>query len=185
MPHQQITSRFHATLYRPELDQDSDSWSFLLLPQEVSDTLPRRGRTTVDGLIQGHPFQATLEPDGRLGHWLRVEHALQEQAKIAIGDWVHLEISPVAEEPEPLVPNDLATALAAAPESYRTWESTTAVARLDWIHWIVSAKHAKTRAKRIVDACDMLAQGKKRVCCFDSSGYYSKAFCAPTPAPQK
>ena len=48
------------------------------------------------------------------------------------------------------------------------------IARLDWIHWITSAKQLKTRAKRIGDACDMLASGKKRVCCFDQSGYYSK-----------
>jgi hypothetical protein len=29
------------------------------------------------------------------------------------------------------------------------------------------------------DACDMLASGKKQVCCFDPSGYYSKVFRAP------
>jgi uncharacterized protein YdeI (YjbR/CyaY-like superfamily) len=66
-----------------------------------------------------------------------------------------------------------------APESRATWDATTTLARVDWIHWIVSAKQSKTRAKRIADACDMLASGKKRVCCFDPSGFYSKAFCAP------
>lgn len=53
------------------------------------------------------------------------------------------------------------------------------VARVDWIHWIVSAKQAQTRAKRISDACEMLASGERRVCCFDPSGFYSKAFGAP------
>jgi hypothetical protein len=47
------------------------------------------------------------------------------------------------------------------------------------VHWIESAKQAKTRAKRVEGACDMLAKGKRRVCCFDPSGYYSKAFAAP------
>ncbi len=28
----------------------------------------------------------------------------------------------------------------------------------------------------------MLASGKRRVCCFDPSGFYSKAFKAPQPA---
>jgi hypothetical protein len=53
---------------------------------------------------------------------------------------------------------------------------------VDWIHWIESAKQAKTRAKRVRTACEMLAAGKKRVCCFDPSGYYSKAFRAPEAA---
>jgi len=85
----------------------------------------------------------------------------------------------VAQEPEPDVPPDLREALEAHPESRATWDATTTIARLDWIHWITSAKQAKTRKKRINDACDMLASGEKRVCCFDPSGYYSKAFSAP------
>ena len=86
------------------------------------------------------------------------------------------------QELEPDVPSDLREALHAVPEARATWEKTTTIARIDWIHWITSAKQAKTRTKRIADACDMLAAGKKRVCCFDPSGYYSKAFSAPQAA---
>ena len=85
----------------------------------------------------------------------------------------------MAREPEPEVPEDLREALQAAPEARAVWEATTTLARVDWIHWITTAKQAKTRAKRIDDACDMLASGKKRVCCFDPSGFYSKAIRAP------
>ncbi len=42
--------------------------------------------------------------------------------------------------------------------------------RIDWIHWIESARQARTLLKRMADAGDMLASGKKRVCCFDPSG---------------
>jgi uncharacterized protein YdeI (YjbR/CyaY-like superfamily) len=85
-------------------------------------------------------------------------------------------------EPEPDLPADFQEALTAAPEARKDWNETTTLARLDWIHWITSAKQLKTRAKRIGDACDMLASGKKQVCCFDQSGYYSKAFRAPEAA---
>jgi hypothetical protein len=117
-----------------------------------------------------------------LSHWLRVSRLLRESAGVDVGDIVTLEIVPVEQEPEPEIPPDLQEALAAAPESRRVWNDTTTIARLDWIHWITSAKQARTRAKRIGDACDMLASGKSRVCCFDPSGYYSKAFCAPEAA---
>jgi hypothetical protein len=96
-----------------------------------------------------------------------------------IGDFVTIEIAPVEQEPEPELPLDIQKALMAAPEAWTVWSDTTTIARLDWIHWITSAKQAKTRVKRIADACDMLASGKHRVCCFDPSGYYSKAFSVP------
>jgi hypothetical protein len=155
----------------------------VVLPKEVSACLPRRGRASVQGTLNGQPFQATLDPDGRRSHWLRVDADLRAKAGADFGDLVTLEIRPMAEEPEPAVPADLQAALAAAPSARKGWEDTTPVARLDWIHWIESAKQAKTRAQRVQNACDMLTSGKRRVCCFDPSGFYSKAFSAPAEAP--
>ena len=174
-----VKCRFEARLLRPAKPAGDRSWTFVVLPREASEQLPRRGRTTVAGKLNGHPFQATLEPDGQLSHWLQVSSTLQEAAGAAAGDVVTLELAPVASEPEPEIPADLQAALAAIPRACEVWNATTTIARVDWIHWITSAKQLKTREKRIADACDMLASGKKRVCCFDQSGYYSKAFRAP------
>ncbi len=174
------SSKFKAKLFRPEkLVGDDTSWAFVILPKDASEKLPRRGRTTVEGAINGHAFRATLEPDGQLSHWLRVDKELLEAAESNIGDIVTFEITSVEQEPEPDIPSDLQEALNAAPEARSVWNDTTTIARLDWIHWITSAKQAKTRTQRINDACDMLASGKRRVCCFDPSGYYSKALSAP------
>ena len=175
-------SCFKAKLLRPAKSSGEAPHAFIVLPKAVSDKLPRRGRTTVDGTMNGHSFRITLEPDGQLSHWLPVERTLLETVGAECGDLVTLEIQPVAQEPGPEVPLDLQNALAALPDARSVWDDTTTVARLDWIHWITSAKQLKTRAKRISDACDMLSSGKRRVCCFDPSGYYSKAFCAPKPA---
>lgn len=174
------SSRFQARPLRPK-GSGGDAWAFVVLPQEASAKLSRRGRTTVAVVMNGHRFEALLEPDGRKSHWLRIEARELESARAAIGQEAEFEISALEHEPEPEVPSDLAEALQAAPESQATWDATTTIARIDWIHWITSAKQASTRAKRINDACEMLATGKKRVCCFDVSGYYSKAFSAPQP----
>jgi hypothetical protein len=178
-----MKSQFKAKLRRPATTSASDTpWAFIVLPKSASDKLPRRGRTTVDGTINGQLFQATLEPDGQLSHWLRIEKELLKTTGANIGDNVTLEIRPVEKEPEPHIPSDLEKALAAVPEARAAWEDTTTIARLDWIHWITTAKQSKTRSQRIGKACDMLASGKRRVCCFDPSGYYSKAFSAPEEA---
>jgi len=132
--------------------------------------------------MNGQPFQATLEPDGQLSHWLKVDRELLEAAGVEVGDPVTLELAPVKQEPEPAVPADLHEALAASPEARAMWDDTTVIARLDWIHWIESAKQSKTRQRRIANACDMLASGKRRVCCFDPSGFYSKSLSSPQAA---
>lgn len=172
-------SRFEARLLRPKEFGEENSWAFVVLPQEGSAKLPRRGRITVEGTINGHEFRALLEPDGQKSHWLKIDEKLLKDSGVNFGDTARFEIIAVDDEPEPEVPSDLIEALAASPEARATWEDTTVIARLDWIHWITSAKQTKTRNKRINDACDMLASGKRRVCCFDPSGYYSKAFSAP------
>ena len=173
--------RFEAQLLRPKVPKNS-SWSFLVLPKGASARLPTRAKTTVDGTINGAPLRATLEPDGQGSHWLKVTRKTRESAGATAGEVVALEITPAAEEPEPRVPADLKKALAAAPDARALWSDITPIARRDWIHWITSAKREETRARRVRNACEMLASGKRRVCCFDRSGIYSKAFSAPEAA---
>jgi hypothetical protein len=174
--------RFKAKLLRPAKTANGSSWSFLILPRSASAKLPTRGMTTVAGAINGYPFRATLEPDGQKSHWLKVDRKMREAAGAEVGDVVPLEIMSVGKEPEPRVPADLRKALAAAPKARALWSEITTVARRDWIHWITSAKRLETRARRIDNACKMLAAGKQRVCCFDRSGFYSKSFGAPEEA---
>jgi hypothetical protein len=170
---------FSATLFRPVATGKAVSWTFLVLPKQASAKLPSRGMTSVAGTLNGFPFRATLEPDGQGGHWLKVDRKLRAAAGTEAGDVVTLEIAPLAEEPEPKVPADLRKALAAAPQARELWSNITPVARRDWIQWIVSAKQAETRARRIKNACSMLAAGKRRPCCFDRSGMYSKSLSCP------
>jgi hypothetical protein len=139
--------------------------------------------TAIEGTLNGFSFQSTLEPDGQKSHWLRVERKLSKAAGADAGDVVTLEIVPAAKESEPTVPADLRKALAAAaPKARALWSDATPIARRDWIHWITSAKQPETRTRRIKNACSMLAAGKRRPCCFDRSGFYSKSLNAPKAA---
>ena len=84
------------------------------------------------------------------------------------------------------MPPELRRALANAPAGKAgkpgardVWADITPAARRDWIHWIESAKQAETRERRVATAIDMLAKGKRRPCCFDRSGMYSKSLACP------
>ena len=178
------TSKIHFTakLSRPAEPDKAGDWTFLVLPKNASAKLPTRGRTPVEGTINGAPFQAELEPDGQKSHWLKVNRKLSAAARAKAGDIVAFEIAVPAKEPEPKVPADLRKALAAAPKARAVWKDITTNARRDWIHWIDSAKQSETRVRRVANACSMLAGGKRRVCCFDRSGFYDKSMSAPKAA---
>lgn len=176
------TVEFQATVRRP-LRPEGAPWTFVRLPMDASAQLPSRSQVSVAGWIGAVAFQATLQPDGEGGHWLKLDHALMLAAEVAAGVEVQFRLRPCSVEPEPELPADLDAALAAHPAARTTWNATTALARRDWIHWIGSGKQAATRVKRIQSACSMLAAGKRRVCCFDRSGQYSRTQAAPEAAP--
>ena len=177
------TIHFNAKLHRPARVANAENWTFLNLPQDASDMLPARSMVSVQGTIKNFPFQATLEPDGQGGHWLRVKPDLHNAAGLTIGELVTLEIAPVSVEPEPEVPDDLQLALESAPAKAReTWLATTPLARRDWIYWIITGKKAETRIKRIEVAISKMTAGSRRPCCFDRSGMYDKSLSCPVAA---
>ena len=177
--------RFSATLLSPKRSSPRAkpvSWTFLIVPKRASAKLPSRGQTIVEGTLNDAPILATLEPDGEGSHWLKVDAGMRKAAGAEAGDDVALEIAPVPpdREPEPKTPADLRKALAGAdPEARAAWKDITPRARRDWIHWITSGKRAETRTIRIDKACDMLANGKRRPCCFDRSGIYGGNLSRP------
>jgi Bacteriocin-protection, YdeI or OmpD-Associated/Domain of unknown function (DUF1905) len=174
--------RCKAKLLRPAATAKTGSWTFLVLPKIASAKLPSRGMTPVACTLNGIPFRATLEPDGRKSHWLKVSRKLRVSAGAEAGDLVTLEITSVQKQMEPRVPADLRSAFASAPQARAVWRDITPAARRDWIHWITSAKRPETRARRIDNTCAMLATGKRRVCCFDRSGFYGKSQGPPEAA---
>jgi hypothetical protein len=172
--------KFSAKLSRPGGADKGAPWTFLNLPDEVSQQLPTRSQFSVEGTFNGVPFVATLDPDGEGGHWLKVKPSLQEEARAKVGDMVELEIAPATKEPEPEVPDDVLLALKAAPaKAMETWLDITPVARRDWIKWITSGKKAETRVKRIEVALSKMTAGNRRPCCFDRSGMYDKSLSCP------
>jgi hypothetical protein len=137
------------------------------LPGDASARLPSRGQVAVNGVLNGHAFQAVLEPDGRRGHWLKVDKKLRQAAAVSAGDTVTLQVEPAGEWPEPDLPADFGTALADAPDAAELWTSITPMARWEWVRWISATKNPQTRDRRVEVGISKLRSGKRRPCCFD------------------
>jgi hypothetical protein len=154
--------RFKATL------QTTDKRIILRLPEEASAKLPSRGQVAVLGTLNGHAFQTVLEPDGCSGHWMALDREFQEAATISEGDTVALEIQPTKDWPEPNVPRDFETALAAAPQKIQEmWNDITPMARWEWVRWVNATKNPDTRRRRVEVSMSKMDSGKRRPCCFN------------------
>ena len=64
------------------------------------------------------------------------------------------------------VPADLRKALVSAPAARAVWEDITPLARNEWICWVISAKKAQTRRRRIERTRTELMEGMRRPCCW-------------------
>ena len=158
------TIRFDATL------STIDTSTVVRLPETASKNLPSRGQVAVRGTINGVGFRTVLEPDGNSGHWMRIDDTLQRAAGINAGEDATLSIEVTKDWPEPNVPQDLATALAAAPQKIQDlWNETTPMARWEWVRWVNATKNPDTRRRRVDVSISKMNSGKRRPCCFNPS----------------
>ncbi|MBN1696197.1 MAG: DUF1905 domain-containing protein [Spirochaetales bacterium] len=173
------TIRFKAVLYTPDATGKNGSWSFLSLPKNESKHFSSQGPTMVEGILNSFPFRTALEPDGKGGHRLKVSKALCDAADLVDHDTASVEMTRVGDEPKIRVPEDLEKALEASPPAREAWSDITPMARRDWVLWITTARQSETRSNRIEKACDMLASGKRRVCCFPGLNWMTKDHVTP------
>ena len=69
---------------------------------------------------------------------------------------------PKAPKPAPVVPDDLAAALAKNPAAHATFETFSPSHRREYIEWITEAKTPATRSRRLETAIEWMAEGKPR-----------------------
>jgi hypothetical protein len=64
--------------------------------------------------------------------------------------------------PEPSVPQDLAAALAAAPQKIQDlWNKITPMARWEWVRWVNATENPDTRRRRVDVSISKMKSGKK------------------------
>ncbi len=149
---------FESVLVRPE---GVGTWTYLIIPTEVSVSLGAKGQVRVKGTINGHPYRSTALPMGDGSHYLVVGKDIRDQIKVTQGDKVLVTLELDAEERQVEVPPDLERALDNDLAAKAGYDKLAYSHKKAYVDWITSAKQADTRQRRIEKSLEMLAQGKK------------------------
>lgn len=87
---------------------------------------------------------------------------LQKGAEMIRSSMKAAPIPKKAPKPLPPMPEDFCKALADNEAATVTWDAFSVSGKREYLDWVIEAKRAETRDKRIVQAVEWIAEGKQR-----------------------
>ena len=133
---------------------------FITIPFDPSEEWGKKSRHYVTGTINGTGFSGSLGSRGG-AYFMPLNKELQRSTGLAPGDTVAVVMEP-AEAPGKDLPEDMESALAAAPDAAEFFLGLSAFYRNQDVAWIESAKKEETRQARIREAIELLKGGRKQ-----------------------
>jgi hypothetical protein len=104
----------------------------------------------VHGSVEGLPLRTTLVPRGKGRHRLCIHSDIYRKLRIDAGAVVEVTLQLDEESREPVLPPELAAALAETPRAMAIFQGMTTSLRRQIVRYISSVKHASTLERRSV-----------------------------------
>lgn len=142
--------------FRTTLLSHGKSATGIEVPPELVEALGAGKRPPVSVTINGHVFRTTVAPRGGDRFLVGVSAVNREQAGIAAGDEIDVEIEHDAAPRVVEVPPDFAAALDADLAARARWDGFSYSHRRQHVMAIENAKTDATRRRRIAKALEML-----------------------------
>ena len=130
------------------------------IPADVVQKLGARARVPVNASFDGTPYRGSVVPMGAV-HVLGVTKAIREAIDKSAGDTVHVILERDDEARVVEIPEDLAEALEEDLQAKAFFEALAYTHRREYVEWIVEAKRAETRQRRVREALEMLSRRQK------------------------
>jgi hypothetical protein len=133
----------------------------IVVPPAVIEQLGGGKRPPVSVVVNGYGFRSTVAV--MAGEYLiGVSAAIRKETGLAAGDAIHVELT-VESSPRPIeIPEDLAAALAAAPQAAAFFHGLSNSLQRYHLDQIAGAKTEETRNRRIAKAVELFLAGRSR-----------------------
>lgn len=152
MSSRNIQHRFVATLYKLGINRCVD------VPEEISRALGGKGYIPVIASAQGLVIRTTLVPAGNGQYRLFIDGRIRKKLGVDAGGLIGIALQRDKKPNKVTVPADVAAALRKARGAQKAFENITPGLRREFLRWVLNAKHAETRAKRIERAIPILIE---------------------------
>jgi hypothetical protein len=148
--------KFHSTV-----ELGGKTATGIQVPDDVVEALAAGKRPAVTVSVGAHTYRTTVAPmGGRFFVPLSAEN--RNAAGVEAGDDVEVDIDLDTEPRVMEAPDDLAQALSLDERAQQFFDTLSYSHRRAYVDWITSAKKPETRERRVGQAVEMLAEGKKR-----------------------
>jgi hypothetical protein len=146
-----------ASRFRATLEPVPHGGCFVVVPLEVAAAAGLRYRDRVRGTVNGAQYRSSLMKYSGVFH-MGVHTATLRQAGAALGDVVDVTVE---RDPDPLpadrVPPELSRALRANARASTVFEALAPSHKREYVGFIIEAKRAETRARRVAQTIAALA----------------------------
>ncbi|MGD0783358.1 MAG: YdeI/OmpD-associated family protein [Candidatus Aminicenantales bacterium] len=136
------------------------TWMYVKVPFDVEKLFGRGGQIRVKGAVNGAAFRSSLMPDGDGQHFLVVNKSIRDKAKVKVGDRLTVVVEPDSGPRLIEAPPDLVKALGKNKAAKTAWDEFAYSHKKAYVDWIVAAKQAETRDRRIEKAVARIADNK-------------------------
>jgi hypothetical protein len=145
--------------FRAEIETNGKTATGMEVPPAIVDALGAGKKPKVQVTLAGYTYRSSIASMG--GRFLiPVSADVRDQAGVAAGDTVDVELELDTAPREVTVPADFARALAATPAAQAFFGGLSYSQQRWFVEGIESAKKPETRARRVTAAIERLGQGR-------------------------
>jgi hypothetical protein len=147
--------KFHAVIEDP-----GGGGAFVTVPFDVEKTFSKK-RVKIIATIDGEPYRGSLVRMGSESHLLIILKEIRKKIGKTFGDQVEIIIEEDIQPRVVEIPPDLITSLEKSPSAAGFFQQLSYTHQKEYVDWILDAKRAETRQRRIIQAVELLEQGKR------------------------
>jgi len=149
------TKSFDAVLER---GSNNLGWTIIRIPFDAAKIWGKRGQLRVSGEINGFPLRTSLFPDGKGGHSLLVNKAMQKGANVRVGMKARFRLEPDS-APRPMnPPQELLALLRQSQRLRKFYESFNPSTKRDIARTIGEMKSSEARKRRVEQFAERLME---------------------------